>query len=233
MNLGLLQCDEVQEKFAPVHGRYPDMFARLLKKADPSLEFVVYDVRQGELPITIDTCDAYLITGSRHGVNDDLPWIRVLEDFVLQLNNAAKKVIGICFGHQLIAKALGGEVIKSPKSWGVGMSQNKMTQQKPWMIPQRDNFKLLVSHQDQVVTLPLNAEILAGSDFCPFYMLQFGDNLFTIQGHPEFTKAYSQALIEDRERILGKECYEQGLKSLQQDADDELIAQWIINFLRG
>ncbi|WP_232220445.1 type 1 glutamine amidotransferase family protein [Legionella tunisiensis] len=91
MNLGLLQCDEVQEKFASVHGQYPDMFVRLLKKADPLLEFVVYDVRQGKLPAAIDACDAYLITGSRHGVNDDLPWIRTLEEFVLQLNTAAKK----------------------------------------------------------------------------------------------------------------------------------------------
>jgi GMP synthase-like glutamine amidotransferase len=231
MKIGILQCDQVHEKFIAEHGPYPDMFAALLHQADPSLTFVVYDVEHDEFPQEINAADAYLITGSRHSVNDDFPWIANLEEFVRQLHSAKKKVVGICFGHQLIAKALGGKVIKSPKGWGIGMSTNQITQQKYWMNPPQDNFHLLVSHQEQVVELPSDAEVLASSDFCPFYLLQIKENLITVQGHPEFSKGYSQALIEDRKAILGKERLEQGLMSLTIELDSSLFARWIVNFL--
>jgi len=230
MNIGILQCDNVQEKFVSQHGDYPAMFSAFLKQVDPSLTFTLYNAKASELPEHIDACDAYLITGSRHGVNDPLPWISTLETFVKKLHAAQKKVLGICFGHQLIAKALGGKVIKSPKGWGVGMSQNNLLQTKPWMTPNQEHFNLLVSHQDQVVKLPDGAEALAGSDFCPFYMMQI-ENTLTIQGHPEFSKAYSEALLRERQTMLTSHCYEEGLKSLEQTKDDALIAQWFMNFL--
>ena len=230
MNIGILQCNRLREEFARQHGQYPDMFANLLQQIDPTLTFDTYDVEQANFPSHVDTCDAYLITGSSHGVNDDLPWITQLEDFIRSLHMAQKKIIGICFGHQLVAKALGGSVIKSPSGWGIGISKNTITQQKSWMKPPRDTFNLIISHQDQVVKLPPGTEILASNDFCPFYMIQIG-NILTIQGHPEFSKTYSQALIESRKNILDKECYEQGLQSLQLDKDDVLIAEWITHFL--
>ncbi|KTD20208.1 glutamine amidotransferase, class I [Legionella lansingensis] len=233
MNIGILQCDEIHEKFIPEHGRYQDMFAKLFHEIDRSLTFVVYDAKHGELPSHTDEADAYLITGSRHGVNDDFPWITNLEEFIRQLHQVQKKVIGVCFGHQLIAKALGGKVIKSPNGWGIGMSINKIIQKKNWMIPAQDNLNLLVSHQDQVIEPPKEAEILAQSDFCPFYMMQINENLFTIQGHPEYSKAYTQAIIEDRKIILGEERSEQGLTSLQLDEHNHLIAKWMVNFLYG
>ena len=230
MNIGILQCDRVLEKFSIQHGQYPDMFMTLLKQVDPALTFTVYDLEQAHLPPHVDACDAYLITGSRHGVNDPLPWIAQLEDFIRQLHAKQKKIIGICFGHQLIAKALGGRVSKSPNGWGIGVSKNKIIQHKPWMKPSCDTINLLVSHQDQVVALPPNAEILASNSTCPVYMMQIGNN-FTLQGHPEFSKAYSQALIEDRKDKLGHARYEQGLQSLKWNVDDTLVAQWIIYFL--
>ncbi len=230
MNIGILQCDRVSERFAPEHGQYPDMFATLLKQVDPTLTFTIYDAEHDVLPPHVDACDAYLITGSRHGVNDGSPWIAKLEELVRTLHAKRKKMIGICFGHQLIAKALGGRVSKSESGWGVGMSQNKVTQQKSWMTPTREKFNLLISHQDQVVALPQDAEILASNPTCPAYMMQIG-NSFTVQGHPEFSKAYSAALIEGREDRLDAECYAQGLRSLQLHTDDTLVAQWIINFL--
>ena len=98
------------------------------------------------------------------------------------------------------------------------------------MKPSCDTINLLVSHQDQVVALPPNAEILASNSTCPVYMMQIGNN-FTLQGHPEFSKAYSQALIEDRKDKLGHARYEQGLQSLKWNVDDTLVAQWIIYFL--
>lgn len=231
MKIGILLCDEVDNELIRVHGKYQDMYVKLLQQVDPDLQFLIYDARSGEFPAHIDAADAYVITGSRYGVNDNLPWIAALEKWVREIHTHEKKMIGICFGHQLIAKALGGNVSKSPKGWGLGISVNKMFHQKPWMHPHLKDLNLIVSHQDQVVVLPENAEVLATSDFCPFYMLQIKDNLFTVQGHPEYTKGFSQALMELRKNKLGEETVEKGLKSLQQHCDDAVFARWIVNFL--
>lgn len=232
MNLGILKCDSVSDIFVEKHGQYPEMFAALLTPADSHLTFTIYDAEHGELPNHVDAADAYLITGSRHGVNDGFPWIDQLETFVRSLHKAGKKVIGICFGHQLIAKALGGKVIKSTKGWGVGMSQNTMYHHKAWMNSAPQQFNLLVSHQDQVVELPPHAEVLAGSDFCPNYLMQIGDNLLSIQGHPEFTKEYSRDLMVSREDNIGAAQFATAMKSLDMREDDQLIARWIVQFLK-
>lgn len=228
--IGILKCDHINDRFAKDHGQYPDMFFRLLKPIDPTLTFMVYDAERQNLPRHIDECDAYLITGSQHGVNDDLPWISPLETFIRLLHEHSKKTIGICFGHQLIAKALGGRVDRSPCGWRAGLSKNTLIQQKPWMQPACAQFNLLVSHQDQVIEPPPNAEILASNETCPIYIMQIANHL-TIQGHPEFSKAYSKALIEAREEKLDPQQYKQSLQSLKGNADAKLIAEWIIHFL--
>jgi GMP synthase-like glutamine amidotransferase len=231
MNLGILKCDSVSDIFVAEHGQYPEMFSSLLRSVDFNPQLTVFDVEHGELPTHINAADAYLITGSRHGVNDGFPWIAQLEEWVCSLYAAQKKVIGICFGHQLIAKALGGKVIKSSKGWGVGMSQNTVVQVKDWMKPQQTSFNVLMSHQDQVVHLPQHAEVIARNDFCPFYMLQINNHFLTIQGHPEFTKAYSRALMISREDTVTELEFERGMQSLELHNDANLVAQWIINFL--
>lgn len=232
MKLGIIKCDQVSEVFVAQHGQYADMFAHLLLPIDPNLEFVIYDAELGQLPTDIDQVDAYLISGSRHGVNDGFAWIDQLEEFVLGLYQAQKKVIGICFGHQIIAKALGGKVIKSPKGWGVGVSQNQIVAPKEWMHPSKDQLNILVSHQDQVVELPKEAEVLASSDFCPYYLLRIGHSFLSIQGHPEFTKPYAQDLMISREDAIGDLEFEQAMKSMALTDDSSLFAQWMVNFLR-
>lgn len=230
MNIGILLCDEVPEKFSGAHGQYPSMFAQLLHKVEPALTFSVFNAEQQELPADVDAADAYLITGSRHGVNDGYPWIDQLEAFIRTLHERHKKVVGICFGHQLIAKALGGTVDRAATGWGIGITTNTLQQLKSWMQPAKDEFNLIISHQDQVIELPKGVEILASNARCPYFMMQIGQHMLTIQGHPEFSRAYSQALIEDRADLYGEAMSEQGLRSLQQPVDDELMAQWIIRF---
>lgn len=233
MKIGLLQCDKVSSVFESEHGQYPEMFARLLRQADPCLEWTVFDAEQGELPQDIHAVDAYLITGSRHGVNDGFGWITQLEEFIRVLHMEKKKVIGICFGHQLIAKALGGTVIKSPKGWGVGVSVNRLFSKQSWMSPEKNELNVLVSHQDQVIKVPKEAQILAGSEFCPYYMMQIGTHFLTVQGHPEFSKAYSRILMVSREDRINKKEFERGMVSLALGVDETLMAQWIINFLKA
>jgi GMP synthase-like glutamine amidotransferase len=230
MLIGLLQCDDVAPELIGRHGNYPEMFERLFQRVDPSVRFRVWRCLDGEIPDTPDAVDAWLTTGAKFGVNDGYPWVDALAAFIGQLWRHDKPLVGICFGHQLIAKALGGEVVKSPKGWGVGLSFNRVSERAEWMTPWQEGLNLVVSHQDQVVTLPEGARVLADSPFCPAYLMQVGDHFLGVQGHPEFAKPYSADLMALRRATIGEDRVREGLASLSAVVDDELMARWILNF---
>ncbi|PVZ70576.1 glutamine amidotransferase-related protein [Pelagibaculum spongiae] len=232
MKIGILQCDDVQEALQLEFGNYPCMFQNLLNQISNDLTWQVYDVRIGEYPEHLDDCDGYISTGSRYGVNDSLAWLEPLEAFVQKAYRAKKPFVGICFGHQLIAKALGGKVDRSEKGWGAGISFNQIVVQTPWMKPQQNGLDLVVSHQDQVVELPENAQVLAQSSFCLNYMIQIGSSMLGIQGHPEFSRAYSSALTNARRDRIPAHRVREALNSLHADVDDLTMARWILNFLQ-
>lgn len=233
MRIGLLQCDDVAPELRDVHGNYPEMFQRLFTSVDPTLTFRVWRCLDGEIPDDVDAVDAWLTTGSKFGVNDGLAWVDELCGFVRKLWDAGKPLVGVCFGHQVIAKALGGKVIKSPRGWGVGMSFNRVTERAEWMEPWQPSLDLLVSHQDQVEELPPQTRVLAESDFCPFYLMQVGEHFLGVQGHPEFPKPYSRDLMQLRSQLVGTERVREGLASLDAPVDDRLMVRWILNFLRS
>jgi GMP synthase-like glutamine amidotransferase len=233
MRIGILQTDEVRPEFVPEFGEYPDMFASLLGAADASLEFVVYDVEHGQYPDDIDEVDAYLITGSKSSVYEDKEWIRRLSVFVCQIHERRKKLLGICFGHQLVAQALGGKTEKSAKGWGVGAHVAAFSELPAWHDQQAREFHLLVSHQDQVTTPAPGSTVLAGSDFCTNAVCQLGDHILTFQGHPEFVREYSEILLNLRREIIGEDNYRTGMQSLNQPLDRERVANWMLAFLRS
>lgn len=232
MKIGILQADDVNPVLQPEHGNYPQMFEKALRAVLPDCELPVYRVLDGELPATTAECDAWLITGSKFGVNDGLHWIEALSDFVRTLWAEQRPLVGICFGHQLMARALGGTVVKSDKGWGVGLSFNQVIERKPWMQPWQEELDLLVSHQDQVVVLPEEAQVLASSDFCPYYLIQYGECFLSVQGHPEFCVDYCRALMEMRRDILPAPRLRAGRASLNAEADSQLMMQWIASFLQ-
>ena len=233
MKIGILQCDDVHETLQPAHGNYPDMFERALRTRLPDCHMPVYRVLDGQLPVSPDECDAWLITGSKFGVNDGLPWIDALADFVRSLWQQQRPLLGVCFGHQLMARALGGTVVKSEKGWGLGLSFNQVIERKAWMQPFQPHLDLLVSHQDQVVALPPQGEVLASSEFCPYYLIQYGDAFISIQGHPEFTPGYARDLMQMRQAILPPARLRAALASLKTEADSQLMLQWAVGFLQA
>lgn len=233
MRIGILQCDDVLEELQPEFGNYPDMLQRMFRCIDPELEFEVFDVRIGAYPETVDACAAYVSTGSRHGVSDGLAWVAELEAFIRLLDAECKTFVGVCFGHQALATALGGEVERTPRGWGVGVTTTEIRRREPWMEPFRAELDLVASHQDQVNRLPEGVRVLAGSDFCPYYMVQRGSHFLGIQGHPEFSRDYSRALMQRRRGVIPDERLQEGLASLGTDVDDLRTARWILNFIRG
>ena len=233
MRIGILQCDATNENFRDEHGDYPGMFISLFQSIDPELEFSVFDVRLGQYPQTPQECDAYLITGSRFSVYDDEAWIHKLEKFVVELHSEKHPLLGICFGHQMIARALGGKTEKAAQGWGVGVQSYRKTKTKSWLNPALENFSLLAVHQDQVTELPEGAELIAESEFCPNAAFMIDDHILTFQAHPEFEKAYSKVLLVLREQILGPEIFAAGVKSLDQSIQPQVITNWMVNFLRN
>lgn len=234
MIIGILKADSVLDRFQDEFGDYPYMFERLINGAtDEPVQFRTYDVVQGEYPEHVDECDAWLITGSKKSVYDDEPWIHRLRDYVVTLHESQRKLIGICYGHQMIAHALGGKVEPADKGWGVGIHHSRVLKKQGFMDPPVADFALIVSHQDQVTQLPRQAELLAVSEFCPVAMFRIGTHILAFQGHPEFEKGYSRALMEMRRDTLGEGKFHAGIASLEEDTDEDVIARWILNFIQG
>ena len=223
MTLAILETGRppaaLQERFE----NYPAMFERLL-----GVEARVYHAEGGELPARPEDHDAYLVTGSAAGVYDPLPWIAPLEDF-LRLAKGKAKLVGICFGHQVMAEAFGGRVEKSIRGWGVGLQRYDVVVRAPWMDDVA-SIDVPVSHQDQIVVQPPHSHILASSDFSPFGMLAYEDQpAISMQFHPEFDPAYARALIESRrERLPDPDA---AIASLDAPDDRARVAAWIRNFL--
>ena len=194
-------------------------------------EYTIYDVTKNHFPEDIDECDAYLTTGSRHSVNDGYSWIAELEEIVRECQKQKKKLVGICFGHQLLAKALGGEVKQSDVGLGIGLINNRLRQHESWMNPHQTQFNMIISHEDQIVQNPKGATLLASNDHCENFIVQFDDNLLGIQGHPEFNKDFCRALMKVRADTISDSKLEAGYDSLSNTPNNSLVMQWITHFL--
>jgi len=232
VRLGLLQCDHVNPELLDIAGDYDAMFSRLFEDYADEVSLRVYDVGEGIFPASLAECDAYLISGSRRSVFEDEPWIARLEALVRELQEARRPLVGVCFGHQLIAQALGGRVERSLRGWGVGVKAMKVREIRPWMRPPLGSYQLLVSHQDQVVTLPAGTRVLAGNDHCPYGMMLVVDHFLGIQAHPEFTPAFAGALLAARASRLGDGLVAAARVSLTLPLHRREVTSWMVRFLR-
>lgn len=187
MRIGILKSGQSPEVIRGEVGDYDTMFEKLL--AGRGFTFNSYHVEAMEFPDSVNDADGWLLTGSRHGVYEDHAFIPPLQDFIRHAYAAHVPLVGICFGHQIIAQALGGKVIKSPKGWAVGAQDYDFDGQK---------ITLNAWHQDQVVELPQGAEVVGQNSFCENAALVYDDRAYTVQAHPEFGDAMVQGLIDHR-----------------------------------
>lgn len=224
--IAILETGAPPTALAMTHGDYPAMFRDLL---GGDLEFETFDVQAGEWPDPA-AFDAAIITGSAAGVYETEAWIADLLDWI----RAAKgrtRLVGICFGHQAMAQALGGRVEKSDKGWGVGLHRYVVASTEPWMTPAAATVAIPASHQDQVVEKPADARVLLRSDFTPFAGLAWGEDAISMQPHPEFTPAFATALTAGRRDRIDPALVERAVDSLKAADDRATVGGWIRDFV--
>lgn len=230
MQIGLLACDEVAERFRHIAGGYQQMFERLLSPHLPGLRLKRFDVQAGNIPADARTCDGWITTGSRASVYDDAAWIRPAERFVVKVADSDRPFVGICFGHQLLAQTLGAEVKRAPGGWGVGVLPMSVVHREDWMTPALSTVRLQYMHADQVAEPPGGAMLLGESPHCPVAMFQSGPRLLGIEAHPEFPAAYARALIEDRRARIGEQVADDALARVDEPTDSDVVGSWIARF---
>jgi GMP synthase (glutamine-hydrolysing) len=228
--IGILEAGPVNPVLRERHGGHGDFFRAWLGPRAPDTAFPIWKAYEGALPEAPESCDAYLVTGSRFSTYDPLPWIAPLKAFIREAAET-RPVVGICFGHQIIAEAFGGRIEKSERGWGIGVHRYRLLEEQPWMSPALETISLIVSHQDQVVEPPPEARVLASSEFCPIAMMQIGENVLTLQAHPEATVAYSSELYAGRRESLGAVATDAAIESLSLARDEEPVARWLLAFL--
>lgn len=235
MKVTILETGRAPGRLCEDYPRYPDMFVSLLSKADETLTFETVALVDGSPLPDPASCEAALITGSPAGVYDSTPWMAPLRDFVREAFKAKTPMIGVCFGHQIIADAMGGVVRKSEKGWGVGRHTYDITDRRWWMNEPRAAISLSASHQDQVIQPPKGAATLARSKHTEHAMLAYESApVMSLQGHPEFPDSFVAALYGARRgKSLPDGMVDAALESLGQPEDNALVAGWMVRFLRG
>jgi GMP synthase (glutamine-hydrolysing) len=246
LTIGILETGRSRDALTALHGGYIDMFRGLFAQVAPELSFQIFPVLDDQFPDAVTACDGWLVTGSRHGVYENLPWMLRLQGFLREAVQAGRPVVGICFGHQILAQALGGEVRKSERGWGIAVHHYQMQNQPDWLGEQASTMALNAMHQDQVEVLPaldgFTTEVLAESTFCPYAALRYQrqadgrDLALSFQAHPEFGPAYEAALIETLAgESIPQAQADDALKVLAEGAEQpeqQRVGRWIARFFQ-
>ncbi|PZX47128.1 GMP synthase-like glutamine amidotransferase [Roseinatronobacter thiooxidans] len=209
MKIGILQAGQAPEELRAHIGDYPALFARLL--AGQSFDFATWHVEGMDFPASVREADGWLITGSRHGVYEDHAFIAPLEQFIRDAFDTGLPVVGICFGHQIMAQALGGKVEKFAGGWAVGAQDYEI---------EGERLVLNAWHQDQVITPPAGAATIGRNAFCAHAALAYGRQGLSLQAHPEFEDSFIQGLIDTRGRGVVPDALLQAASASQGGARD-------------
>jgi GMP synthase-like glutamine amidotransferase len=233
MKLCILDNDQLDPVLAETYHSFGKMFTQLFERVGAHWTFEVFNTVRGEYPDSFDAFDAVLLTGSHADSFSDEPWVLELRQRVTLLLKQRKKLVGVCFGHQLIALCMGAKVGRSPQGWGTGRMTYDWHQQDLPHSGERTQISLLASHQDQVAELPVGATLVASNAFCPVAAFTVGNEVFCIQPHPEFVENFSAYLLNKRRALLGETLYHSSMESLNGGHEGEHIARLLVEFLHG
>lgn len=229
--IGILVCDHItdDELIDAADGMdYNTMYTTLLEGAEPEIDVKVYDAVNGELPGRPDECDGWIITGARYDAYSDEPWIEALRHFVAKIHEAGARLVGVCFGHQIVAHALGGEAGPAGE-WKAG-PQEMTVDPTPWF--EGGTVWLNAMHRDVARVLPPQSKVIATGATAEHPAYLVGDTIFCVQDHPEFNRRYAAAIIEARRKRMGNDTADAAAESVMKvDTDGDLVGRWIVDFL--
>jgi len=232
MKIGILAAGTTPEHLSSEFSTYADMFIQALEVLHPEVSFEAYDVRDDEFPESYVACDSWLITGSKSAVYENSPWMQGLQALIRTIDEHKQPLVGICFGHQIIAQALGGQVDRYQGGWGVGIHRYEVIDQMAQAQLGKKNFAVCAFHQDQIVEKPSQAKVFARSDFCEFAGLLYEDHILTVQGHPEFSRKFEGCLLDMYDNMLAPDILSQARDSLySKDLQSSQMLAWIGAFL--
>ncbi len=233
MKLCILDNDTLDGELAQRYTSFGAMFVRLFDSAGAQWTYDIFSTQCGEYPASFDAYDAVLLTGSGSDSFSDEAWAVALRLRVTQLLAERKKMVGVCFGHQLIGLCMGAPVARAPQGWGEGRMTYDWHRPDLPFSKDRKQISLFVSHQDQVLELPKGAALVASSDFCPVAAFTVGNAVFCVQAHPEFDAEFSQFLLDEQRARMGEAEYaakSQGLLAGHEGLD---VARMVIAFLEN
>jgi GMP synthase-like glutamine amidotransferase len=233
MKICILEAQKPPVACASICSHYGEFFQHLFSKQNETVDFSFYNIVDGFYPQKDEQFDCFIITGSRADSFSNDKWVVDLRAFVTEELAKGSKFIGICFGHQVLALVLGGKVERAKKGLGLGV-QTYQIKPLPFMQPYLPELNFLVFHQDQVTHLPSNAQIYASNDFCPIGGFVVGNQILTLQAHPEYHKDYVLKLIELNKAYLNETQLQNFQTSIKKEiVDKSIIAKWFINFIKS
>ncbi|MEM9359919.1 MAG: hypothetical protein AAGB04_27355 [Pseudomonadota bacterium] len=230
IKIGILETGQNRPELVEEFGTFAGWFEDLFASSRLDLSFATYVVCKDEFPSHPEACHAYIITGSAASSNDSDNWIRRLEEFI-RVASRTVPVIGVCFGHQVFHKALGGRVERAKQGWGVGIHDYDVIDAPTWMAGAPGQFSFCASHNDQVVEAAPETNIIARSEFCPIAATTVGNNVLTVQSHPEMRKAFSRELYGIRRELLGDQLADDAIASLGKPTNEQVFVNMVEQFL--
>ena len=220
MKIGILLVGRASEDLVDEYGTYAEMLIALINTEEQVFEFKTFNILDDEFPKDHLECDGWIVTGSPHGVYEDHSWIPTVSRLINNVYEANLPIFGVCFGHQLIAQALGGHVEKSEKGWGLGLHTYQVNNKPDYMSNLSEKVTLNICHQDQVLRPPQGATVYAKSEFCENAGFYIKDKVLTMQAHPEFLVDFTKALLAARRDVtIPKEFVDPALVGLKNNPD--------------